>query len=66
MVYILLLADIPFCTLHPLYTVFLIITEPKPHTEIVITCAGKYFNLLSRQHIISNTAHHKIDGRKSM
>ena len=55
-VYILLLADslyIPFCTLHTLYTVFLIIAEPKSHTKIWITCAGKYFNLLS-MHIMSN------------
>ena len=37
----------PFYTLCPLYTVFLIIAEPKPHTKIWITCAGKYFNLLS-------------------
>jgi len=29
-----------FCTLHPLYTVFLIIAEPKSHTKIWITCAG--------------------------
>ena len=38
---------IPFCSLHPLYTVFLIIAEPEPHTKIWIACAGKYFNLLS-------------------
>jgi len=29
------------------------VTEPKPHTKIWITCAGKYFNLLFI-HIMSN------------
>ena len=54
MVYILLqTVYIPFCTLHSLYTMFLVIAEPKSHTKIHITFTGKYFNLLS-MHIMSN------------
>jgi len=58
MVYILLLADSLYPFLHSAPSIYCVprhtpVAEPKSHTKIWITCAGKYFNLLS-MYIMSN------------